>query len=128
MDVANFDFLTEQEKQVYRLRKEGKTYKEIAKIYKRSSSRIGQICLKTRYKICLWKDKRPEGSLRNIYWGCHDARIRNCLIWAEIKTIPEIINYSFSDLIKIRNLGRKSAMVILIKLDELGYKLKGENS
>lgn len=53
-------------------------------------------------------------------------RTYNCLKRAGIRTIGDLLNFSYYDLIKIRNLGRKSMKEILDKIHDLGLVLKGE--
>jgi len=53
------------------------------------------------------------------------VRTYNCLKKANILTIPELITYSESDLMQIRNFGRKSLTEVREKLGQLGLTLKG---
>ncbi len=53
-------------------------------------------------------------------------RTYNCLKRAGIRTIGDLLNFSYYDLIKIRNLGRKSMKEVLDKIHDLGLKLRGE--
>lgn len=52
------------------------------------------------------------------------ARTYNCLKRAGIKTLHDLENYSECDILKIQNLGRKSAKEVKNKLAEYGLKLK----
>ncbi len=54
-------------------------------------------------------------------------RSYNCLKRAGIRTIGDLLNFSYYDLIKIRNLGRKSMKEILDEIHDLGLVLKGEH-
>lgn len=45
---------------------------------------------------------------------------------AGIRTIGDLLNFTYYDLIKIRNLGRKSMKEILDKIHDLGLVFKGE--
>lgn len=54
-------------------------------------------------------------------------RTYNCLKRAGIRTIDDLLNFSYYDLIKIRNLGRKSMKEILDTIHDLGLVLKGEH-
>ena len=55
------------------------------------------------------------------------VRSYNCLKRAGINTVEELINKTPEDMMKVRNLGRKSLEEVLAKLDELGLSLsKGE--
>ncbi|MBR2187156.1 MAG: DNA-directed RNA polymerase subunit alpha, partial [Lachnospiraceae bacterium] len=51
------------------------------------------------------------------------VRSYNCLKRAGINTVAELINKTPDDMMKVRNLGRKSLEEVLAKLDELGLKL-----
>lgn len=51
------------------------------------------------------------------------VRSYNCLKRAGINTVAELIDRTADDMMKVRNLGRKSLDEVLIKLDELGLKL-----
>lgn len=52
------------------------------------------------------------------------VRSYNCLKRAGINTVAELINRSSDDMMKVRNLGRKSLEEVLNKLKELGLSLK----
>ena len=55
------------------------------------------------------------------------VRSYNCLKRAGINTVEELTNKTPEDMMKVRNLGRKSLEEVLAKLDELGLSLsKGE--
>ena len=51
------------------------------------------------------------------------VRSYNCLKRAGINTVEELINKSAEDMMKVRNLGRKSLEEVLAKLKELGLQL-----
>lgn len=51
------------------------------------------------------------------------VRSYNCLKRAGINTVAELIDRTPDDMMKVRNLGRKSLDEVLVKLDELGLKL-----
>ncbi len=51
------------------------------------------------------------------------VRSYNCLKRAGINTVAELINKTPDDMMKVRNLGRKSLEEVLAKLNELGLKL-----
>ena len=53
-------------------------------------------------------------------------RSYNCLKRAGIRTIGDLLNFTYNDLFKIRNLGRKSLKEVLDKIHDLGLVLKGE--
>lgn len=52
------------------------------------------------------------------------VRSYNCLKRAGINTVGELIEFNEEEMLKVRNLGRKSLEEVLNKLDELGLKLK----
>lgn len=74
-----------------------------------------------------------EEARRNILVGFTDiadldlsVRAYNCLRRARINTIGELAKKSVTDLMKVRNLGRKCLKEIIEKLRELGIELKEE--
>ena len=54
------------------------------------------------------------------------VRSFNCLKRAGINTVQELANKTSDDMMKVRNLGRKSLEEVLAKLDELGLSLKSD--
>lgn len=54
------------------------------------------------------------------------VRSYNCLKRAGINTVQELIQRSEEDMMKVRNLGRKSLEEVMEKLDELGLSLRSE--
>jgi DNA-directed RNA polymerase subunit alpha len=52
------------------------------------------------------------------------VRSYNCLKRAGINTVEELCNKTSEDMMKVRNLGRKSLEEVLAKLKELGLQLK----
>jgi DNA-directed RNA polymerase subunit alpha len=52
------------------------------------------------------------------------VRSYNCLKRAGINTVKELTEKSQEDMMKVRNLGRKSLDEVLAKLGELGLSLK----
>ena len=54
------------------------------------------------------------------------VRSFNCLKRASIDTVEDLINRSEEDMIKVRNLGRKSLEEVIQKLNSLGLCLKKE--
>lgn len=55
------------------------------------------------------------------------VRSYNCLKRAGINTVEELTNKSSEDMMKVRNLGRKSLEEVLAKLKELGLSLKSDS-
>ena len=54
------------------------------------------------------------------------VRSYNCLKRAGINTVEDLINNSEEDMMKVRNLGRKSLEEVINKLHGLGLALKKE--
>jgi DNA-directed RNA polymerase subunit alpha len=54
------------------------------------------------------------------------VRSYNCLKKAGVNSISDLTSMSYSELLKIKNLGRKSLNEIIDKMRELGYDL-GDN-
>ena len=62
-----------------------------------------------------------------IYIQCKlelSVRSYNCLKRAGINTVEELCNKTSDDMMKVRNLGRKSLEEVLAKLKELGLQLQ----
>ena len=55
------------------------------------------------------------------------VRSYNCLKRAGINTVLELANKSEDDMMKVRNLGRKSLEEVRAKLDDLGLGLRKED-
>jgi DNA-directed RNA polymerase subunit alpha len=55
------------------------------------------------------------------------VRSFNCLKRAGINTVEDLINKSEDDMMKVRNLGRKSLEEVIQKLDSLGFALRKED-
>jgi DNA-directed RNA polymerase subunit alpha len=51
------------------------------------------------------------------------VRAYNCLKRAGINTVEELVNRTPEDMMKVRNLGRKSLEEVLLKLKNLGLQL-----
>ena len=54
------------------------------------------------------------------------VRSFNCLKRAGINTVQELTNKTSDDMMKVRNLGRKSLEEVYAKLKELGLHLKDD--
>ena len=54
------------------------------------------------------------------------VRSFNCLKWAGINTVEDLISRTEDDMMKVRNLGRKSLEEVINKLDSLGFTLSKE--
>ena len=55
------------------------------------------------------------------------VRSFNCLKRAGINTVEDLINKSEEEMMKVRNLGRKSLEEVIAKLDSFGFTLKKDN-
>jgi DNA-directed RNA polymerase subunit alpha len=55
------------------------------------------------------------------------VRSFNCLKRAGINTVEDLISKSEEDMMKVRNLGRKSLEEVVFKLDTLGFSLRKED-
>ena len=55
------------------------------------------------------------------------VRSYNCLKRAGINTVEELCNKTSEDMMKVRNLGRKSLEEVMAKLDSLGFSLTKED-
>jgi len=66
-------------------------------------------------------DKKIDMSIEELELS---VRSFNCLKRANINTVRELCEKTPDEMIKVRNLGRKSLEEVLAKLDELGLSLK----
>lgn len=55
------------------------------------------------------------------------VRSYNCLKRAGINTVQELANKSEEDMMKVRNLGKKSLEEVQEKLEELGLSLRADD-
>jgi DNA-directed RNA polymerase subunit alpha len=55
------------------------------------------------------------------------VRSYNCLKRAGINTVQELANKTEEDMMKVRNLGRKSLEEVKAKLEELGLSLRKDD-
>ena len=55
------------------------------------------------------------------------VRSFNCLKRAGINTVEDLISKSEEEMMKVRNLGRKSLEEVLAKLDALGFSLTSDD-
>ena len=55
------------------------------------------------------------------------VRAYNCLKRAGINTVAELVQRNQEDMMKVRNLGRKSLEEVMAKLDSLGFKLNTDD-
>lgn len=78
-------------------------------------------------EISVMVDKEPEGKEKALEMSIDElelsVRSYNCLKRAGINTVEELINKTPDEMMKVRNLGRKSLEEVLAKLKELGLQL-----
>ena len=55
------------------------------------------------------------------------VRSFNCLKRAGINTVEDLINKSEEDMMKVRNLGRKSLEEVVQKMNSLGFNLRKDD-
>ncbi len=72
------------------------------------------------------KPNDPKGKVMDMNIDELELSVRsyNCLKRAGINTVEELCNKTADDMMKVRNLGRKSLEEVLGKLDELGLQLR----
>jgi DNA-binding CsgD family transcriptional regulator len=136
-----FDSLTDREKDIIFLRygfKDGerKTYAEIGKPLNLSPERIRQYVFQAFRKIRMvnyrnsMKMKSPVvakveiNPLEEQVYYLLSVRPANCLRFAQIKTVGELIQLTEDDLLKMRKLGEKSLKEIKSMLAKRGLSLK----
>ncbi len=70
------------------------------------------------------KEKALEMTIEEL-----DLSVRsfNCLKRAGINTVEDLVSKSEDEMMKVRNLGRKSLEEVMAKLDSLGFKLNSED-
>lgn len=79
-------------------------------------------------KSWLKKKKIKRKSIRNVYWELDlSVRSYNCLKRAGINSVQELADKSEADMMKVRNLGRKSLEEVKYKLEDLGLGLRKED-
>ena len=77
--------------------------------------------------VSVMVDKEPEGKEKALEMNIDElelsVRSYNCLKRAGINTVEELTNKTPEEMMKVRNLGRKSLEEVLAKLKELGLQL-----
>ena len=73
-------------------------------------------------------DAENENNIEDMKIGELDFTVRsyNCLKKAGVNTISDLTSMTYNELLKIKNLGKKSLNEIIDKMKELGYDL-GDN-
>lgn len=79
-------------------------------------------------EIMVKKDEQDKGKVLELTIEELDLSVRsfNCLKRAGINTVEDLINRSEDDMMKVRNLGRKSLEEVMNKLVSLGFNLRHE--
>ena len=70
------------------------------------------------------KEKILEMTIEDLDLSVHSI---NCLKREGINTVEDLINKSEEDMMKVRNLGRKSLEEVVQKLNSLGFSLQKED-
>ena len=75
------------------------------------------------------KNKDEKSQVLDLTIDELDLSVRsfNCLKRAGINTVEDLINKSEEDMMKVRNLGRKSLEEVIAKLDSFGFTLKKDD-
>lgn len=83
----------------------------------------------TNSEIMVEKDEKGKEKVLEMTIEELDLSVRsfNCLKRAGINTVEDLINRTTEDMMKVRNLGRKSLEEVEIKLQSLGFNLKKED-
>lgn len=79
-------------------------------------------------EIMVEKDDKGKEKVLEMTIDELDLSVRsfNCLKRAGINTVEDLINKSQEDMMKVRNLGRKSLEEVMYKLNSLGFDLRNE--
>ncbi|MEG1931805.1 MAG: DNA-directed RNA polymerase subunit alpha, partial [Pygmaiobacter sp.] len=80
-------------------------------------------------EIMVEKDDKGKEKVLEMTIEELDLSVRsfNCLKRAGINTVEDLTNKSEDEMMKVRNLGRKSLEEVIAKLDSLGFKLNKED-
>ena len=80
-------------------------------------------------EIMVEKDDKGKEKILEMTIEDLDLSVRsfNCLKRAGINTVEDLINKSEEDMMKVRNLGRKSLEEVIYKLSTLGFNLRKED-
>lgn len=83
----------------------------------------------TNSEIMVEKDDKSTSKILEMTIEELDLSVRsfNCLKRAGINTVEDLINKTTEDMMKVRNLGRKSLEEVEYKLESLGFGLKKED-
>ena len=80
-------------------------------------------------EIMVEKDDQDKEKVLEMTIEELDLSVRsfNCLKRAGINTVGDLVNKSEEDMMKVRNLGRKSLEEVIWKMASLGYNLRKED-
>ena len=80
-------------------------------------------------EIMVEKDDKGKEKVLEMTIEELDLSVRsfNCLKRAGINTVEDLISKSEDDMMKVRNLGRKSLEEVIQKLESLGFGLRDED-
>lgn len=80
-------------------------------------------------EVMVEKDEKGKEKILEMTIEDLDLSVRsfNCLKRAGINTVEDLINKSEEDMMKVRNLGRKSLEEVIQKLNSLGFSLQKED-
>ena len=80
-------------------------------------------------EVMVEKDDKGKEKILEMTIEDLDSSVRsfNCLKRAGINTVEDLINKSEEDMMKVRNLGRKSLEEVIQKLNSLGFSLQKED-
>lgn len=80
-------------------------------------------------EIMVEKDDKDNGKVLEMTIEELDLSVRsfNCLKRAGINTVGDLINKSEDDMMKVRNLGKKSLEEVVLKLNSLGFNLNPDD-
>jgi len=80
-------------------------------------------------EIMVEKDDKGKEKVLEMTIEELDLSVRsfNCLKRAGINTVEDLTNKSEDEMMKVRNLGRKSLEEVIAKLESLGFKLNKED-
>ena len=80
-------------------------------------------------EVMVEKDDKGKETILEMTIEDLDLSVRsfNCLKRAGINTVEDLINKSEEDMMKVRNLGRKSLEEVILKLKDLGFSLQKED-
>ncbi len=83
----------------------------------------------TNAELMVEKDDKGKEKILEMTIEDLDLSVRsfNCLKRAGINTVEDLINKSEEDMMKVRNLGRKSLEEVIQKLNSLGFSLQKED-